>query len=663
MANLSNINNKFLVTTGGNVLIGQTSAVGSSILQVTGNSTFLGNVGIGISPNQNLHIFKSDATALIQASNTSGVAQLEFFPRDASNVAHKQSIKGVDSNLTFLTGGNSGNSYVPTERMRIDSSGNINIKTGTLSIGQSSENNISNTTGETWIGSNGLRYNSGSGTFARSSATAQAAMMILTTTADVEFYTQASTSATGTYALTPKMVIIGATGYVGIGTTDPGVFKLNVARGYSSTQGAAIFENGNSAIKNTYDTVIIAQSDVPCLSINETPSGAQATEQKLTFAVGDNNAVIGTTSTVTGGLWINVARSVSNPGYLTSGGINAVRILNNGNVGIGTTGPTSKLHIVSDEVVLGTVISDYRDLGVQLATSQETGNSGTGISFDHGALGAAIASARATTSNWGTDLRFYTHPDATTNQRNVTERMRIDSSGTVTIGGGGNNTSSSNNFIPVKINTPYSTTASPQWSLQGWVATTDGADPFAMTSGETTKNVYMGMIGAAYMNQNRFSIIQGGAERLTVNLTQTGGGGSPGFVGIGTSSPRAKLEVVGDITIQNGVYTYKAGGNTAGSIAINVDIPVGNEGGAGNVFKIEAGFAHYHGMTYNSIGEWWCTTRGTNSVNTYILNAGTAFAGTWSSSKPTTTTLRVTKSAGTYGGGGKWWVKVTYVPF
>ena len=40
MANLSNINNKFLVTTGGNVLIGQTSAVGSSILQVTGASTF-----------------------------------------------------------------------------------------------------------------------------------------------------------------------------------------------------------------------------------------------------------------------------------------------------------------------------------------------------------------------------------------------------------------------------------------------------------------------------------------------------------------------------------------------------------------------------------------------------------------------------------------------
>ena len=47
MANLSNINDKFLVTTGGNVLIGQTSAIGSSMLQVTGNSTFAGNILFG----------------------------------------------------------------------------------------------------------------------------------------------------------------------------------------------------------------------------------------------------------------------------------------------------------------------------------------------------------------------------------------------------------------------------------------------------------------------------------------------------------------------------------------------------------------------------------------------------------------------------------------
>jgi len=215
-------------------------------LQNNHNAKFEGNVGIGLGPSTySLHIYKSNPIALIQAANTSGAAQVQFFPRDASNVAHLQSIKGVDSNLTFLTGGNSGNSYVPTEKMRIDSNGNVSIKEGKLSIGQSSENNIAYTTGETWIGSNGLRYNSGSDTFARSSATSQAAMMVLTTTADVEFYAQPSTSQTGTYALSPKMVIKGATGNVGIGVSPSA--KLQVS-GTTKLGGACHFSSDASFV-------------------------------------------------------------------------------------------------------------------------------------------------------------------------------------------------------------------------------------------------------------------------------------------------------------------------------------------------------------------------------------------------------------------------------
>ena len=148
------------------------------------------------------------------------------------------------------------------------------------------------------------------------------------------------------------------------------------------------------------------------------------------------------------------------------------------------------------------------------------------------------------------NLQFWTRNTDGANT-DVATRMTISSSGNVfikknlEIGEASNTTSASNNYIPIKINTTYSTTASPQWSLQGWVATTDGADPFAMTSGETTKNVYMGIIGAQYMNQNRFSIVQGGQERLTVNLTQTGSGSVSGNVGIGNTLPTQKLDVDG----------------------------------------------------------------------------------------------------------------------
>ena len=97
-----------------------------------------GNVGIGITtPSKLLHLLGADATVQIQGSGTGSDAGVDFFPRDGSNVAHLQSIKGVDSSLTFLTGGNSGNSYVPTEKMRITSGGDLLVGTTGIPNGTS----------------------------------------------------------------------------------------------------------------------------------------------------------------------------------------------------------------------------------------------------------------------------------------------------------------------------------------------------------------------------------------------------------------------------------------------------------------------------------------------------------------------------------------------
>jgi hypothetical protein len=47
---------------------------------------------------------------------------------------------------------------------------------------------------------------------------------------------------------------------------------------------------------------------------------------------------------------------------------------------------------------------------------------------------AGIASARVATNNWGTDLRFYTHPDTTSGVSETYERARIDSTGCFFVG-------------------------------------------------------------------------------------------------------------------------------------------------------------------------------------------------------------------------------------
>jgi hypothetical protein len=134
-------------------------------------------------------------------------------------------------------------------------------------------------------------------------------------------------------------------GNVGIGTTSP-VAKLEVkSPSYNAVNAIANFVNGNNPVRVSYDTVVIAQTDVPTLSIVETIDGSQASEQKLTFSVGDGKAVIASTSTATQGMYFNVNRDTSAPAYNTSNGITALKISNDGKVGIGTTSPKATLDV------------------------------------------------------------------------------------------------------------------------------------------------------------------------------------------------------------------------------------------------------------------------------------------------------------------------------
>ena len=153
-------------------------------------------------------------------------------------------------------------------------------------------------------------------------------------------------SVSGTTALTALY-----NGKVGIGTQAPNALLEVDSITYSANNAIANFVNGNNPVRLAYDTVVIAQTDVPCLHLVETIDGSQANEQKLSFSVGDGKAIIRSSATAISGLYINVAGTNTAPGYNTADGLNAIRVLNNGNtafnykVGIGTTNPILKLHI------------------------------------------------------------------------------------------------------------------------------------------------------------------------------------------------------------------------------------------------------------------------------------------------------------------------------
>ena len=102
-----------------------------------------------------------------------------------------------------------------------------------------------------------------------------------------------------------------------------------------------------------------------------------------------------------------------------------------GNVGIGVTPSTAKLHVKNTSS--GNVVRQLR-----LHNDSTTAGTGTGIAFTNSSsetfVGASIDSVR-TTSTANGNLVFSTRADATANDDNaVVERMRIDENGNVGIG-------------------------------------------------------------------------------------------------------------------------------------------------------------------------------------------------------------------------------------
>ena len=117
--------------------------------------------------------------------------------------------------------------------------------------------------------------------------------------------------------------------------------KFEAEMPYRSGVNRFNFRHGRSPVPTSYDTFVMSANDVPCISIVETVGNlSQATEQQLKLAVGDNNAVISTGSSVSGGLFFNVNRPNSNAGYLTAAGTRALHMANDGAVTIGPPSST-----------------------------------------------------------------------------------------------------------------------------------------------------------------------------------------------------------------------------------------------------------------------------------------------------------------------------------
>jgi hypothetical protein len=109
-----------------------------------------------------------------------------------------------------------------------------------------------------------------------------------------------------------------------------------------------------------------------------------------------------------------------------------------------------------------------------------------------------------------------------------------------------------------------------------------------------------------------------------------------------------------------GAAEYMVGFAVAGNGTLTYDFTVQNDSGAGTLHKVSCGFVHNETISYGAVLDGLFMTRATGiNVLATLYSNGTGNGGTFSVSKPSVAVLRVYKSAGTYGGVGYGFIKVT----
>ena len=151
-------------------------------------------------------------------------------------------------------------------------------------------------------------------------------------------------------------------------------------------------------------------------------------------------------------------------------------------------------------------------------------------------------------------------------------------------------------------------------------------------------------------------IIHDNAGRLDIIQDSPSGSNQIRFFTNGTSE---KMRINGDVSGQfkfNGVYVYYFWGSVNGNQSAVIDVPGVNSTG---VSLVTAQYTHHNINTYGAVRMSSVSTYGGNIVNSVdIQNVSSGNNGSWSIATPSTGNLRITKTAGSYVGGGHYWVKV-----
>ena len=361
MANLSNINNKFLVTTGGNVLIGQTAAVGSSILQVTGSVNITGGTTSGL----NITTSGTQDTININraANNDNAITKYQTASADKWIVGLRNT---GDDKFRFYSYGTS------TDVLTIDQ-GNGNVGIGTSTPNTALQVNQSTTVpllvhrpSNTNFDPHGIGFSTRSDAINGGLGDVRSGIF---SDYNGDLFLAAATSSITTSPLTySRLFIEGGNGNVGIGTISPD-FALDIEAVSTGVQlqmgrtttnvgstwmgsdsngfhlGVGAYGSGNS-VSDPNGFTVLTSGNVgigtasPTYNLVVSNGGASGVEFAIATAAGLNEMLSYNRSTSVFEKFRAQAKQFE---WYTDATANALVIQSGGNVGIGTDDPSEKL--------------------------------------------------------------------------------------------------------------------------------------------------------------------------------------------------------------------------------------------------------------------------------------------------------------------------------